>query len=59
MVGNFGRVRWRSGLLPAFEVFRGDGSLSLPTRAQWLIALLAIGGAGEIDCRGTAMSRRI
>ena len=44
MVGNSGRGAVEIRLLPAFEVFRGDGSLSLPTRAQRLIALLAISG---------------
>ena len=44
MVGNSSRGAVDIRLLPAFEVFRGSESLSLPTRAQRLIALLAICG---------------
>ena len=44
MVGNPDRDSVEIRLLPAFEVFCGDRSLSLPTRAQRLVALLAING---------------
>lgn len=44
MVGNSGGAAVEIRLLPAFEVFCGGRSLSLPIRAQRLIALLAISG---------------
>ena len=43
-MGDCGRGAVVIRLLPAFEVLRGGAALSLPSRAQRLIALLAISG---------------
>ena len=54
MVGNSSGAAGEIRLLPAFEVLRGGRSLSLPARAQRLIALLAI----SLDSREAAGSAR-